>query len=158
MITDATIRRWCGPKWRIGASRRTRALLLAELQARHESGSPLQAKNSPNWVKCLDQGTSPELQFRKPCLLKSVDELKIWQNYSRRKKAYEFFRNRYQSHWSTYFDPIAGQLIIEDDNIEGDLSVLPLIGGSDYRQMVQTVGQVKLKGLGRPSPKPVSTG
>ena len=42
MITDATIRRWCGPEWRIGASRRTRAAAaLAELQARHESGSPL---------------------------------------------------------------------------------------------------------------------
>ena len=45
MITDATIRRWCGPEWRIGASRRTRAASsLSELQARHESGIPLKAK------------------------------------------------------------------------------------------------------------------
>src|SRR5262249_32984899 len=33
-ISDATIRRWCGPQWRIAASRRPRArAVLAELQA-----------------------------------------------------------------------------------------------------------------------------
>ena len=52
MITDATIRRWCGPEWRIGASRRTRAAAaIAELQARHESRSPLNEQEFPNWEK-----------------------------------------------------------------------------------------------------------
>jgi Nif-specific regulatory protein len=33
-LSDATIRRWCGPQWRIADSRRTRArAVLAELQA-----------------------------------------------------------------------------------------------------------------------------
>ena len=33
-LSDATIRRWCGPRWRIADSRRTRArAVLAELQA-----------------------------------------------------------------------------------------------------------------------------
>jgi hypothetical protein len=33
-LSDATIRRWCGPRWRIATSRRTRdAAILAELQA-----------------------------------------------------------------------------------------------------------------------------
>jgi hypothetical protein len=33
-LSDATIRRWCGPRWRIGTSRRTRAAaVLAEMQA-----------------------------------------------------------------------------------------------------------------------------
>ena len=35
-LSDATIRRWCGPRWRIADSRRTRArAVLAELQAEH---------------------------------------------------------------------------------------------------------------------------
>ncbi len=34
LISDATIRRWCGPRWRIGASRRTRALaFMTDIQA-----------------------------------------------------------------------------------------------------------------------------
>ena len=34
LISDATIRRWCGPRSRIAASRETRdAAVLAELQA-----------------------------------------------------------------------------------------------------------------------------
>ena len=33
-LSDATIRRWCGPRWRIATSRRTRAAaVLAEMQA-----------------------------------------------------------------------------------------------------------------------------
>lgn len=36
MLSDATIRRWCGPQWRIADSRRTRAAaVLADLQAGH---------------------------------------------------------------------------------------------------------------------------
>ena len=34
ILTDATIRRWCGPRWRIASSRRVRtAAALAEMQA-----------------------------------------------------------------------------------------------------------------------------
>ncbi len=33
-LSDATIRRWCGPRWRIATSRRTRdAAVVAEIQA-----------------------------------------------------------------------------------------------------------------------------
>ena len=36
LLTDATLRRWMGPRWRIGASRRTRAAaLVAQYQAAH---------------------------------------------------------------------------------------------------------------------------
>src|SRR5690606_13448613 len=39
VLSDATIRRWCGPRWRIGASRRLRAaaLLAEETSRRVES-------------------------------------------------------------------------------------------------------------------------
>ena len=36
VLSDATIRRWCGPRWRIADSRRTRAAAaLSALQAKH---------------------------------------------------------------------------------------------------------------------------
>ena len=147
MITDATIRRWCGAEWRIGASRRTRAAsALAELQARVESGAPLKAKEFPELgkVSVLD-GVVQSSKFGNLTFLKSVNELNIQKITPAEKKAYEFFRDRYQSHWSKYFDPICAQVSIDKGEIRGDLSILPLIGGTDYRQMIQMVGGVKLK-------------
>ena len=147
MITDATIRRWCGARWRIGAARRTRAAsALAELQARVESGAPLKAKEFPELgkVSVLD-GVVQSSKFGNLTFLKSVNELNIQKITPAEKKAYEFFRDRYQSHWSKYFDPICAQLSIDNREIRGDLSVLPLIGGTDYQQIIQMVGGVKLK-------------
>ena len=158
MITDATIRRWCGPEWRIGASRRTRAAAaIAELQARHESGTPLNAKEFPELGKVsLINGQVQSSKFGNLSFLKSVNELNISKITLAEKKAYEFFRDRYQSHWSKYFDPISAQLSIENGTIKGDLSILPLIGGTDYRQMIQTVGDIKLKPeSGDPHPETV---
>jgi hypothetical protein len=158
MITDATIRRWCGPEWRIGATRRTRAAaVIAELQARHESGSPLNAKEFPELGKVfLINGQVQSSRFGNLSFLKSVNELNIKKITAAEKKAYEFFRDRYQSHWSKYFDPISAKLSINEGKIEGDLSILPLIGGTDYRQMIQTVGDVKLKSeSGDPHPETV---
>ena len=158
MITDATIRRWCGPEWRIGATRRTRAAaVIAELQARHESGSPLNAKEFPELGKVfLINGQVQSSRFGNLSFLKSVNELNIKKITPAEKKAYEFFRDRYQSHWSKYFDPISAKLSINEGKIEGDLSILPLIGGTDYRQMIQTVGEVKLKPeSGDPHPQTV---
>ena len=147
MITDATIRRWCGPEWRIGASRRTRAASeISELQARRESGNPLNTKQFPELGKIsVINGLVQSSNFGNLAFLKSVNELNIKKVTPAEKKAYELFRDRYQSHWSKYFDPISAQLSIENDRIKADLSILPLIGGTDYRQMIQMVGEVKLK-------------
>ena len=146
IVTDSTIRRWCGPEWRIGASRRTRAAAaIAELQARKESGAPLNTKEFPELGKVsFINGLVQSTKFGNLAFLKSVNELNIKKITPAEKKAYEFFRDRYQSHWSKYFDPICAQLSIDNGKIKGDLSILPLIGGTDYRQMIQMVGEVKL--------------
>ena len=146
LITDATIRRWCGPEWRIGASRRTRAAAaMAELQARKESGAPLNSQEFPQLGKVsFVNGQVQSSAFGNLAFLKSVNELSIKKITPAEKKAYEFFRDRYQSHWSKYFDPICGQLIINEGTIKLDLSILPLIGGTDYRNMIQLAGDVKL--------------
>lgn len=147
IITDATIRRWCGAEWRIGASRRIRAASsLAELQARVESGAPLNAKEFPKLGKVsVINGVVQSSKFGNLTFLKSVNELDIQKITPAEKKAYEFFRNRYQRHWSEYFDPICAQVSIDNGEIRVDLSILPLIAGTDYRQMIQMVGGVKLK-------------
>jgi hypothetical protein len=156
LISDATIRRWCGPEWRIGASRRTRAASsLAELQARHESGSSLNVKEFPELGKVLlINGRVHSQRYGNLAFLRSVEELGIKKITPEEKRAYLFFRDRYQSHWSKYFDPIAARLSIQDGKISGDLSIMPLIGGSDYRRMINTVGQKKLNKLsGDPHPE-----
>ena len=156
LISDATIRRWCGPEWRIGASRRTRASSeLAELQARHESGTRLNAKNFPELGKVkIINGRVHSPRFGNLAFLRSVEDLGIKKITEEEKRAYVFFRDRYQSHWSNYFDPIAARLSIRDGKISGDLTILPLIGGSDYRRMISTTGDVKLKdSSGDPHPE-----
>ncbi len=156
LISDATIRRWCGPEWRIGASRRTRAAsALAELQARNESGAPLNAKEFPELGKVqLIKGCVHSPRFGNLAFLRSVEDLGIKKITPEEKRAYVFFRDRYQSHWSQYFDPIAARLSMKNGKISGDLTILPLIGGSDYRRMISTVGEVKLKNTsGDPHPE-----
>ena len=158
IVTDSTIRRWCGPEWRIGASRRTRAAAaIAELQARKESGAPLNTKEFPELGKVsFINGLVQSTKFGNLAFLRSVNELNIKKITLAEKKAYEFFRDRYQSHWSKYFDPICAQLSIDNGKIKGDLSILPLIGGTDYRQMIQMVGEVKLDSeSGDPHPETV---
>ena len=156
LISDATIRRWCGPEWRIGASRRTRASSeLAELQARHESSSALHLKDFPELGKVkIINGRVHSPRFGNLAFLRSVEDLGIKKITEEEKRAYVFFRDRYQSHWSNYFDPIAARLSIRDGEISGDLTILPLIGGSDYRRMISTTGDVKLKdSSGDPHPE-----
>ena len=79
IVTDSTIRRWCGPEWRIGASRRTRAAAaIAELQARKESGAPLNTKEFPELGKVsFINGLVQSTKFGNLAFLKSVNELNI---------------------------------------------------------------------------------
>ena len=85
-----------------------------------------------------------------------MNELNITKITPAEKKAYEFFRDRYGAISLNIFDPISAQLSIENGKTKGDLSILPLIGGTDYRQMIQTVGDIKLKsGSGDPHPESV---
>lgn len=146
MVSDATIRRWCGPAWRIGASRRTRAAAaLAELQARHEAGEKLRHSDFPELGKVsLKRGQVHSAKYGSLRFLTPVSELGIKKITPREKQAYLFFRNRYQDRWAAFFDPIAARLVVKDERIEADVTILPLIGGSDYRQLIETTGDVRL--------------
>ncbi|MFP6900557.1 MAG: hypothetical protein VCA36_06415, partial [Opitutales bacterium] len=61
---------------------------------------------------------------------------------------------RYQSNWSAFFDPIAAQLYIDDDKLTADVTIMPLIAGSDYNDWIEITGKSRLApGSGDPHPE-----
>lgn len=146
-LSDATIRRWCGPRWRIANSRRTRdAAVLAELQAanldRLVTGK---AQPGPIYtdlaiaqageLQLLPTGVASaglgSLEFLTPILEIPLDRVtKVEAD------AYRRWRDGYQSNWQWAFDPIGLRLEIGKKRLGADLTVMPLIAGSQYRQLI----------------------
>ncbi|MHB9078251.1 MAG: hypothetical protein ACYC3X_12235 [Pirellulaceae bacterium] len=146
-LSDAAIRRWCGPLWRIATSRRTRdAAIVAELQAaqldrlvsRKVESGPLYtdlpiAKNgeltlTPQGVRCSTVGS---LAFMTP-----IAEMPITKVTQAEADAYGQWRDRYQQNWRWAFDPIALRLAVQPQRLAMDLSIMPLIWGTEYRSLV----------------------
>jgi hypothetical protein len=143
-LSDATIRRWCGPEWRIGASRRLRAAaILADTTAAHVEdlgrGSSERRPAAPDTpMRTIGQVTlSPErvsssvygtLAFMTP-----IAELGITEVAPDEAAAYKRWRDGYQQNWRWAFDPIAARLTLDAERAAMDLSVVPLILGTDYR-------------------------
>src|SRR5262249_14804664 len=50
--------------------------------------------------------------------------------------AYNRWRDQYQMNWRWAFDPIACRISIGDDKLAGDLTIMPLIAGSEYREFM----------------------
>jgi hypothetical protein len=162
IVTDQTIRRWCGAKWRIASSRRTRAAaILSNYQAEYLDDL-VQGKVEPHNIHTLyqlaDLGTlrvTPEgvtsstygtLDFQTP-----IAELDFTRVTKTESDAYKRWRDTYQQNWSQFFDPIAIRFSIKNDRLIGDVSVMPLIESSQYREFIEIVSGVDLKpGAGDP--------
>ena len=146
VLSDATIRRWCGPQWRIANSRRTRAAAaLAELQAAHLDELTFGkvkpgciATNLPevgdvfltrNGVVSQTYGT---LDFLTPII-----ELPLTQVTQAEADAYNRWKQGYQENWSQYFDPIALRFSLTRERLSAEISVMPLIAGSEYRHFIE---------------------
>jgi hypothetical protein len=155
ILTDATIRRWCGPRWRIADSRRTRAAAaISELQAQyladvvagHGLGTPLQTDMvvpgmgnvllTPTGVSSAGYGS---LKFMTP-----IAELPITKVTQSEADMYKRWREGYERDWRWVFDPIAVRLSIQKDRLAADLSIMPLIEGSDYASTMELVGAAKI--------------
>ncbi len=147
VLTDATIRRWCGPKWRIADSRRTRAAAnLSDLQAGSVSdivsGNP-QSKALPQDAAGPDLGElrlGPDgvsssiygsLGFMTP-----ISELDFSQVTHDEASAYERWRDSYQQNWRNWFDPIAVRFSINRKKLAADLTITPLIASSEYAPFI----------------------
>ena len=156
ILTDNTIRKWCGPHWRIAASRRTRAAaLMADLEAAHLdslvagkiTAGPLHTDLAvpdagdftlgPRGVQSSVYGT---LEFLTPIV--ELDFDKVTQ---READLYSQWRQGYERNWSTVFDPIAVRMHASREKLAVDLTVMPLIRFSDYQRFVSISRGAKIK-------------
>jgi hypothetical protein len=154
-LSDATIRRWCGPHWRIANSRRVRdAAVMADLQAAHldrlVSGNisagtiytdlPIAAKGelqlTPAGVVSTAVGS---LDFMTP-----ISEISMERVTKAEADSYQRWRDGYERNWNWSFDPIGLRLGVSKEKLSADLSVMPLIWNSEYRRLIDLSRGVKL--------------
>jgi len=146
-LSDPTIRRWCGPRWRIADSRRTRvAAVMAELQAsqlgklvRNQAQlGPIHTdlpvpeagewKLTPAGVVSSKYGS---LRFMTP-----IGEIPLEEVTKAEADAYGRWRDGYQRNWNWAFDPIALRISLGKQSVSADMTVMPLIVATRYRELV----------------------
>lgn len=143
MLTDATIRRWCGARWRVGEYRRLRALArLLELTSQHAEAlvrrttarQDLVVPGDEVWLD--DDGVHSSrwgsLSFCTPVIELAMDSVS-----GAEANAYGRWRDSYQRNWSQFFDPIAVRVRVDDEVLAADVSVMPLIAASEYRKSIE---------------------
>ncbi len=156
VLSDATIRRWCGPQWRIATSRRTRsAAIMSELQARLadrvlagvkkvEAIDDSLAVTQNDYFQLTPDGVTStlygNLAFQTP-----INEIEIDKVTDEEATLYARWRDGYQRNWSNFFDPIAASLEVNDGRLSADLTVMPLIARSDYDILMQLSKGASLK-------------
>ena len=151
-LSDATIRRWCGPRWRIANSRRVRdAAVMAQVQAsqmdRLIQGEVVSGLADKQWT--LSDGARPSitpqgvfsstmgtLGFMTPIVELSLDKATAAEA-----EAYKQWREQYQAYWRGMFDPIALRVTFQKEKLAADLSVMPLILRSQYSESVRFAGK-----------------
>ncbi len=156
LLTDATIRRWCSAVWRIADSRRTRmAAALAELYMRAlpalvqgtvEAG-PLETTLTVPEAGAMHMtargpvsATYGSLDFLTPII-----ELPITKVTQEEARVYERFRVTYQQNWRQFFDPIAVRFKVQPERLSLDLTVMPLIAGTEYRDFIDLTRNATLQ-------------
>jgi hypothetical protein len=158
VVSDATIRRWCSARWRIGDSRRTRAhAVLASLQADWIAAgcpatwTPTDVPADLGAITVGANGVRSSL-YGSLAFMTPIAELDLAKATIAEAEAYKRFLERYQRSWRDYFDPIAARLQTTTNGRIGiDLSVLPLIVGSEYRELLRLTGKAVIApGAGDP--------
>ncbi|HZZ28113.1 MAG TPA: hypothetical protein VFE46_08930 [Pirellulales bacterium] len=155
-ISDPTIRRWCSPQWRIASARRIYvASLLAELTATHaaelESQNAQPSKIHPDFAPAdvgdltlsgagINSSIYGTLAWMTPIVEMPVDKIS-------RSEAdgYNQWRQGYENNWRWKFDPIALRIGVADSKLSGDLTVMPLVFGSEYRDFVNISRGTKIQ-------------
>ena len=140
VISDDTLRRWCGAKLRIAGAWRTRAAaMLADLQAGHLV-DPHAAVAAPKGG-AIDLGEVSAAgeavvssRFNTYGFVTPAEELEIVKAPASDVDAYQRWRDSYQQNWRQYFDPIAARFSISKGEVGADVTVMPLIENSAYKQ------------------------
>lgn len=146
-LSDATIRRWCGPRWRIANSRRTcDAAALAELQASQMDKLARQKVEPGPLHTDLPIAAAGELRLTAAgvssaglgslAFLTPIAEMPLAEVTKTEADAYNRWRDGYQSNWNWAFDPIALRIGLRDEKLAADLTVMPLIWQTNYREFI----------------------
>ena len=122
-LSDATIRRWCGPRWRIADARRVRAAVGM-------------AANRAEYIDRLARGENSEpaalTAYGGVGFLTPIVELELDHATQAEADAYGRWRDGYQRNWNWKFDPIGLRLTVRPDQLAGDLTIMPLIANTTY--------------------------
>lgn len=143
MLTDATIRRWCSARWRIGEYRRVRALArLNETTAAHAEALARRTVKATKLVfpgdeAAIDNDGVHSTRWGSLVFCTPVIELALAAVSETEATAYRRWRDGYQRNWSQFFDPIAVRVRVDDKVMAADVSVMPLIAASEYRRSVE---------------------
>ncbi|MBL1216477.1 MAG: hypothetical protein D8M59_03180 [Planctomycetes bacterium] len=160
-VSDPTIRRWCGPRWRIANSRRIRAAaVMNEWQATYmsriataenpvlaatpiEAGPLLPPAADSDDLELrgygVDSKTYNTIDFLTPIVELDTDWV-----MTHEADGYRQWRQRYLRNWSQNFDPLGIRFIVEDDRIVADLTIMPLIALSDYDDITRFIGDARI--------------
>src|SRR5207245_1988597 len=68
--------------------------------------------------------------------LTPISEMPLTQVTQAEADAYNRWRDGYQQNWSQVFDPIALRFSMKPERLSAELSVIPLIAGTEYRQFI----------------------
>lgn len=151
ILSDGTIRRWCSPRWRITQSRRIKAaMVLAELQTRHmdelmQGKLPKKEKIAGGGEITWSANGPASSIYGSIAFLTPIAEIPLEKVSQPEAQAYEQFRAAYQERWARFFDPIAIRFGVKPERLSMDLTVLPLILGSEYRQVIDVVQKARIK-------------
>lgn len=148
LLTDAAIRKWASPRWRIAQSRRMRAAAGLLDAALANSALVLDPPSEPRplavaWMilgngdRLLERGGPRDTVYGSLDFLTPIAELEVAEASPAEAEAYGLFRDRYQDRWRQFFDPIAIRLGTGPVADTLDISVIPLIAGTDYRELVE---------------------
>lgn len=137
VIPDAALRRWVSPRFRIGDSRRVRALArLADERAGHVFD--FAAGRAKEIVVPVD-AVYGSLEYATP-----LAEIAVERCTQSEAAAYARFRNTYEQGFRGFFDPIAVRLRFTPERMEVDLSVIPIILDSDLNEFANIVKNARL--------------
>jgi hypothetical protein len=144
-LSDAAIRRWASPAFRIGASRRVRAAAaLGQATAQTLDGKELKQTYADLVGELRQNGSHIRSEiFNTLDFLTPISELDLTTVTTAEKEGYERWRRGYESGW-VRFDPIALSLSIDDVTLGMDLSVIPLRVSSRYNQWLAIAGEAEL--------------
>ncbi len=167
ILSDAAIRRWCSPRWRIGQARRlVMQDAIGQLQAEHldeivADNFGENRKEPKEIAKKAEEETHPARQLldESPCWLSGdgvrsetygryvfltpVAELDLAKVSEAEQRGYERWRDEFEGLWRQSFDPVGIRLSFRENVSEIDFTVIPLnvLAARDYEWFSEIVGE-----------------